>query len=105
MIDDASHWLMSFFWGNRKIHRDGDERREKQSNLYDIIGAGIEAFKNYLNIGWNFNSLKESLAKDVAEVTIDVLIMLSTENDERSTKIKHTCAIILFALAMPNENK
>ena len=89
----------------RKINRDGDERRDKQSNLYEIIGAGIEAFKNYLNLGWNFNSLKESLAKDVAEVTIDVLIMLSAENDERSTKTKHTCAILLFALAMPNENK
>jgi hypothetical protein len=47
----------------------------------------------------------ESLAKDIAEVTIDVLNILYFENDERSTKTKFTCAILLFALAMPNENK
>ncbi|CAF1000284.1 unnamed protein product [Rotaria sordida] len=87
-----------------KINRDGDERREKQSTLYEILAAGIEAFKNYLNLGWNFNSMKESLAKDIAEITIDVLNILYSENDERSNKTKFTCAILLFALAMPNEN-
>lgn len=49
--------------------------------------------------------MKESLAKDIAEVTIDVLNILLPEIDERSVKTKHTCAILLFALAMPNENK
>lgn len=49
--------------------------------------------------------MKESLAKDIAEITIDVLNILFLENDERSLKTKHTCAILLFALAMPNENK
>jgi hypothetical protein len=87
------------------VSRDGDERREKQSTLYEILGAGIEAFKNYLNLGWNFNSMKESLAKDIAEITIDLLNIIYLENDERSNKIKQTCAILLFALAMPNENK
>jgi hypothetical protein len=49
--------------------------------------------------------MKESLAKDIAEVTIDVLNILYFENDERSAKTKLTCAILLFAIAMPNENK
>ena len=49
--------------------------------------------------------MKESLAKDIAEITIDVLNIIYFENDERSNKIKQTCAILLFALAMPNENK
>jgi hypothetical protein len=93
------------FISNRKVNRDRDERREKQSTLHEILGAGIEAFKNFLNLGWNFNSMKESLAKDIAEITIDVLNILFLENDERSLKTKHTCAILLFALAMPNENK
>jgi hypothetical protein len=92
-------------FNDRKVQRDYDERREKQSNLYDILGAGIEAYKNYFNLGWNFNSLKESLAKDVAEITIDVLNIIFLDDDERAIKIKHTCAILLFALAMPNENK
>ncbi|CAF0779717.1 unnamed protein product [Adineta ricciae] len=87
-----------------KVNRDGDERREKQCALHDILGAGIEAFKAYLNLGWNFNSMKESLAKDIAEITIDALNILAFEADERSNKIKQTCAILLFALAMPNEN-
>ncbi|CAF1261613.1 unnamed protein product [Rotaria magnacalcarata] len=87
-----------------KVNRDHDERRDKQNTLHEILSAGIEAFKNYLNLGWNFNSLKESLAKDIAEITIDVLNILTLENDERSNKTKLTCAILLFALAMPNEN-
>ncbi|CAF0794794.1 unnamed protein product [Rotaria sp. Silwood1] len=87
-----------------KVNRDGDERRDKQSTLYEILAAGIEAFKNYLNLGWNFNSMKESLAKDIAEIAIDALNILYSENDERSSKTKLTCAILLFALAMPNEN-
>jgi len=94
-----------FFFVNSKVNRDGDERREKQGLLFEILGAGIEAFKNYLNLGWNFNSLKESLAKDIAEITIDVLNILYFENDERSIKIKLNCSILLFTLAMPNENK
>jgi len=49
--------------------------------------------------------MKESLAKDIAEITIDLLNIIYLENDERSNKIKQTCAILLFALAMPNENK
>ena len=49
--------------------------------------------------------MKVSLAKDIAEITIDALNILFLENDERSNKTKLTCAIILFALAMPNENK
>ncbi|CAF4351128.1 unnamed protein product [Rotaria socialis] len=87
-----------------KVNRDHDERRDKQNTLHEILSAGIEAFKNYLNLGWNFNSLKELLAKDIAEITIDVLNILTLENDERSNKTKLTCAILLFALAMPNEN-
>ena len=90
---------------SRKVNRDGDERREKQNTLHDILGSGIEAFKNYLNLGWNFNSMQESSAKEIAEVAIDVLNILLLEMDERSVKTKHTCAILLFALAMPNENK
>ena len=89
----------------KKVDQDGDEREEKQANLYDVLGAGMEAFKNYLSLGWNFNSLKEALAKDMAEVAIDVLNILFWMRDERSTKIKPTCAILLFGLAMPNENK
>ena len=89
----------------RKVEQDGDEREEKQSNLYDVLGSGIEAFKNYLNLGWNYNSLQESLAKDMAEVTIDVLNILFLIRDERWLKIKQTCAMLLFGLAMPNENK
>ncbi|CAF3987682.1 unnamed protein product [Adineta steineri] len=87
-----------------KATKDGDERKEKQSTLYEILGAGIEAFKTYLNLGWNFNSMKESLAKDIAEITIDVLNIIHMENDDRSNKIKQACAILLFTLAMPNEN-
>jgi hypothetical protein len=49
--------------------------------------------------------MKESLAKDIAEITIDVLNILSYENDERSVKTKLACAILLFTLAMPNENQ
>lgn len=49
--------------------------------------------------------MKESLAKDISEITIDVLNILTLESDERSVKTKQTCAILLFALAMPNENK
>jgi hypothetical protein len=89
----------------RKCHQDGSERREKQDSLQEILGAGIEAFRNYFNLGWNFNSMKETLAKNIAEVTIDVLNILTFDNDERSIKIKSSCAILLFALAMPNENK
>jgi hypothetical protein len=95
----------NYFFVNSKVNRDGGERRDKQGLLHEILGAGIEAFKNYLNLGWNFNSLKESLAKDIAEITIDVLNILYLENDERSIKIKLNCAILLFTLAMPNENK
>jgi hypothetical protein len=89
----------------RKSNQDGSERRDKQSSLQDILGAGIEAFRNYFNLGWNFNSMKETLAKNIAEITIDVLNILSFDNDERSIKTKSSCAILLFALAMPNENK
>ena len=49
--------------------------------------------------------MRGSLPKDIAEVTIDALNILFVESDERSNKTKLTCAIILFALAMPNENK
>ena len=49
--------------------------------------------------------MKESLARDIAEITIDILNILTLESDERSVKIKTSCAILLFALAMPNENK
>jgi hypothetical protein len=49
--------------------------------------------------------MKETLAKNIAEITIDVLNILTFDNDERSIKIKSSCAILLFALAMPNENK
>ncbi|CAF0761742.1 unnamed protein product [Didymodactylos carnosus] len=87
-----------------KINHDNDPRKEKINNLYDTIGAGIEAFKNYLNLGWNFNSLKERLAMDIARCTINVLNLLYDEKDERVTKTKHSCAIVLFTLAMPNES-
>lgn len=87
------------------MSRDGDERRDKLGSLHEILGAGIEAFKSYLNIGLNFNSLKESLAKDIADITVDVLNILSVDSDERSIKIKVSCALLLFTLAMPNENK
>jgi hypothetical protein len=99
------HKNQTFFVLNRKVNKDGDERRDKQNSLYEVLGAGIEAFRNYLNLGWNFNSLKESLAKDIAEITIDILNILSVESDERSVKIKSSCAILLFTIAMPNENK
>lgn len=105
MYDHYTEIVFLFFFLNRKVTRDGGERREKQGALNEILGAGIEAFKNFLNLGWNFNSMKESFAKDIAEVAIDVLNILSLESDERSVKTKHTCAIVLFALAMPNENK
>ena len=72
--------------------------------LYETVGAGIEAFKNYFNLGLNFNSLREPLATDVSEVTIDVLNIIFFETEERFAKIKHSCAILLFTLAMPNEN-
>jgi hypothetical protein len=49
--------------------------------------------------------MKESLAKDITEIAIEVLNILSVECDERSVKIKSSCAILLFALAMPHENK
>lgn len=88
-----------------KYNRDGNDRREKQDTLHEILGAGIEAFRNYMNIGWNFNSMKEALAKDIASITIEVLNIISFDSDERSVKIKTSCAILLFALAMPNENK
>lgn len=89
----------------KKIDQDGDEREEKQSHLYDVLGSGMEALKNYLSLGWNFNSLQESLAKDMAEVVIDVLNILFWLKDERFNKTKQTCAMLLFGLAMPNENK
>jgi hypothetical protein len=84
----------------RRFNQDENERQ-----LREILGAGIEAFRNYINLGWNFNSMKESLAKNIAEITIDVLNILSVDSDEHSIKIKSSCAILLFALAMPNENK
>ena len=89
----------------RKYNRDGNDRREKQDTLNEILGAGIEAFRNYMNIGWNFNSMKEALAKDIASITIEFLNIISFDSDLRSMKIKSSCAILLFALAMPNENK
>lgn len=94
-----------FVFCSRKFVQDGDERRDKQTALQEILGAGIEAFRNYFNLGWNFNSMKEPLAKDIAEITIDTLNILTFDKDERSVKIKSSCAILLFALAMPNENK
>jgi len=89
----------------RKFNQDENEIQEKQVSLEEILGAGIEAFRNYFNLGWNFNSMKESLAKNIVEITIDVLNILSFNSDEHSIKIKSSCAILLFALAMPNENK
>jgi hypothetical protein len=78
---------------------------ENEHQLQEILGAGIEAFRNYFNLGWNFNSMNEILAKNIAEITIDVLNILSLNSDDHSIKIKSSCAILLFALAMPNENK
>lgn len=73
--------------------------------LQEILGAGIEAFRSYFNLGLNFNSMREPLVKDITAITIDALNILTFERDERLVKIKTSCAILLFALAMPNENK
>ena len=102
---DAKAEFVEIVFRCRKITQDGDERRDKQTVLHEILGVGIEAFRNYFNLGWNFNSMKESLAKDIAEITIEILNILTFDGDERSVKIKSSCAVLLFALAMPNENK